>query len=317
MSDTRITTRTPFLGPAAWKGSDLRTDPAWTYVLSDEEVADVDAAVAHARRLGLSFDQLDTGTFPLPVLGPAIQEWVQALKFGRGFVLVKGLPVTRMTQEEATLAYCGIGRHMGAPTAQTPAGDLVGQVRATDDDPNDVAVRRYKTTLAQSLHTDGSDVVGLLCLVPARAGGRSMIASSPSVFNAVLESRPDLVDLMFEPFYYDLYEQQAEGVDPFYPVPLCREDGGQLSTYYIRFVIDQAQRHAAVPRHTEAQLELLDLIDRLATSDELRLDMDFEPGDMQFLKNSVILHGRTAYQDDDDPAKRRHLLRLWLMLYDH
>jgi hypothetical protein len=124
-----------------------------------------------------------------------------------------------------------------------------------------------------------------------------------------------LVELLFKPFYFDLYEQQAEGVDPFYSVPVCKDDGGHLSTYYIRFVIDQGQRHAAVPRLTERQVELFDLIDQLAGSEELCLDMDFEPGDIQFLRNSVILHGRTAYEDDPDPAKRRHLLRLWLMLH--
>jgi len=315
MSDTRITTRTAFHGPAEWRGSELRTETSWIHRLSAEEIADIDAAVAQAQRLDLSLDQLDAASFPLPVLGPAIAGWAHALADGRGFVLVKGLPVGRMSEEEATLAYCGIGRHLGNPTSQTTAGDLIGQIRATDDDPNDVSVRRYKTTEAQSLHTDGSDVVGLLCLVPALSGGRSTIASALSVFNGVLENRPDLVDLLFEPFYFDLYEQQAAGVDPFYAVPVCKTDGGQLATYYIRFVIDQAQRHAAVPRLTVDQVELFDLIDALAGSDELRLDMDFEPGDMQFLKNSVILHGRSSYRDDANPAKRRHLLRQWLMLH--
>ena len=41
--------------------------------------------------------------------------------------------------------------------------------------------------------------------------------------------------------------------------------------------------------------------------------MDFRPGDMQFLKNAAVLHKRTAYEDWDDPARKRHLLRLWLV----
>jgi len=40
--------------------------------------------------------------------------------------------------------------------------------------------------------------------------------------------------------------------------------------------------------------------------------MEFQPGDIQLLNNAKILHAREAYTDHDDPAERRHLLRLWL-----
>jgi hypothetical protein len=40
--------------------------------------------------------------------------------------------------------------------------------------------------------------------------------------------------------------------------------------------------------------------------------MDFQPGDIQLLMNAKIRHAREAYQDHDNPARRRHLLRLWL-----
>ena len=84
---------------------------------------------------------------------------------------------------------------------------------------------------------------------------------------------------------------------------------------YLRWYIDKAQTHADVPRLTDAHVELLDLIDALAHDPELHLDMDFVPGDIQWLANRAILHSRTAYEDDDDPSRRRHLLRLWLTLH--
>ena len=40
--------------------------------------------------------------------------------------------------------------------------------------------------------------------------------------------------------------------------------------------------------------------------------MNFLEGDMQFLKNSVVLHARTDYEDWDSAEEKRHLLRLWL-----
>ena len=56
----------------------------------------------------------------------------------------------------------------------------------------------------------------------------------------------------------------------------------------------------------------MDLLDELAASDTFRLDMDFQPGDIQFLHNHQILHARTAYEDYPEPERKRHLLRLWL-----
>jgi hypothetical protein len=44
------------------------------------------------------------------------------------------------------------------------------------------------------------------------------------------------------------------------------------------------------------------------------LDMDLQPGDIQLLSNHTNLHARTEYEDYEDLAKRRHLLRLWLSL---
>ena len=40
--------------------------------------------------------------------------------------------------------------------------------------------------------------------------------------------------------------------------------------------------------------------------------MELAEGDIQFISNHTVVHSRTAYVDHDDPAERRHLLRLWL-----
>jgi len=88
--------------------------------------------------------------------------------------------------------------------------------------------------------------------------------------------------------------------------------GGRLTTVYARDFIQAAQRFKHVPRLTGLQIEAMDLLDELAASDTFRLDMDFQPGDIQFLHNHQILHARTAYEDYPEPERKRHLLRLWL-----
>jgi len=65
---------------------------------------------------------------------------------------------------------------------------------------------------------------------------------------------------------------------------------------------------------SEEERELLDLYEQIASSPDLYLDMNFEPGDVQLISNHTVLHSRTEYEDWPDPSRRRHLLRLWLSL---
>ena len=54
-----------------------------------------------------------------------------------------------------------------------------------------------------------------------------------------------------------------------------------------------------VPRLTEKQEEALQFFNALARSDELRMDMDLQPGDIQLLYNHTMLHSRSAFDDHD------------------
>jgi hypothetical protein len=65
---------------------------------------------------------------------------------------------------------------------------------------------------------------------------------------------------------------------------------------------------------TPTQIEALDEMARIAASPELYLDMNIGEGDIQFLNNRTILHGRTNYEDTPEIATRRRMLRLWLQM---
>lgn len=67
---------------------------------------------------------------------------------------------------------------------------------------------------------------------------------------------------------------------------------------------------------TNEQTAALEALEATANDPALYLDMEFRPGDIQLLKNSVILHKRTEYQDWEEPDRKRHLLRLWLAAPD-
>lgn len=309
--------RTPLRTPAAWCGRDERNKRDWIYELGEADVAELDAALADAKESGHTLETLQRADFPLPRLQPAIARWMSDLDRGRGFVLVRGVPVWRYTEAEAAIVYWGLGLHMGTAVSQNAAGDLLGHVRDTGAHPNHPSVRLYKTREPLGFHCDGSDIVGLLCLQSAKAGGASRIVSSVSVYNELLSRCPDLVPLLYEPFYWDRNEEQRPGEPPYFVLPICFSHDGRLRTFYIGWYIRNAQRHADVPRLTAQQIELLDTLDAIAADPAFHLEMDFRPGDIQWLKNAVILHSRTEYEDFAEPARKRHLLRLWLTAHEH
>ena len=80
--------------------------------------------------------------------------------------------------------------------------------------------------------------------------------------------------------------------------------------YYLR----SAQRLDGVPPLSDAQNEALDMFDALADDPALNLEFALAPGDLLFVHNHTVLHDRTAYEEWEDPARRRHLLRLWLAI---
>ncbi|MDG2303370.1 MAG: TauD/TfdA family dioxygenase [Candidatus Binatia bacterium] len=298
--------------PAAWRGADLVQDVSWRFRLTAEHVAELEAALCVAKRTGRPTGELTVEDFPLTALGSAIVSWRNALDGGRGFVLISGVPVERFGEADAQIFFWGLGLHLGRPGAQNPDGDLLGHVIDTGEDAANPLVRLYRTSSDIAYHCDAADVVGLLCLTKAKEGGLSRIASSVTVWNEVVRRRPDLASRLFDTFPLDIRNEERSGMAGWLPIPPCRYGGGQLRTFYHSDYFRSAPRHADAPALEGADLELLDLYDEIAVSEDVRLDMDLEPGDIQLVSNHTVIHARTGYEDT--PDARRHLLRLWLSL---
>jgi len=274
---------------------------------------------AARRELGRLAAALDDGEAPAPlepavhaVMAEATARTQAALRDGPGFCLIRGVPVEGRSRAALAALYTMIGRAIGRPTAQSFDGELITDVRDTGESPLDPDVRLYRTRAEQDFHTDGADVIGLLCLQPARAGGASRIVSSVRVFQVVRALRPDLAPLLFEPWFFQLPGARARGLPEALPRPITTFDGRKLETFFIGWYLRNAQQLASVPPLDEARRELLALYEATANDPALSLDMELRPGDVQWLRNAFILHKRTAYEDHPEPARKRHLLRLWL-----
>jgi len=306
----------PIESPAAWLGKDLREQEAiWRVRLSDEDLAEFDAGLDRLERDGIAIEKVDRSSLPLPRLAARIESWRHELMQGRGFVVVSGFPIERWGEARSALAFWALGHHIGVPGAQNPDGELLGHVRDYGEQADSPNVRLYRTTGNIRFHCDAADVVGLLCLQTARKGGQSRIASSVAIWNAIFERDPESARLLFEPFAHDLRGEHRPGQPGHANLqPCCLGEDGALRTFYHSEYFRSAARLpevGALPAHHEA---LLDRYDALGASPDFHLDMWLEPGDMQFISNHMIVHARTEYEDDPDPTRKRHLLRLWLSL---
>jgi hypothetical protein len=304
----------PVTDASAWVGSEIREREDLIYRLSDEEIGELDAALRSVQGRGLDVYSVTREDFLLSGLRKTLDGLLQELSRGRGFLLIRGFPRERYTQEECGIIFWGIGTYFGDAVSQNAQGDLLGHIRDTGREIGDPSVRGYQTRIRLPYHTDGSDVVGLFCDQTARKGGLSTLISSVAVHNRFLERRPDLLELMYQPFYYDRRGEVAKGQKPYYASPVYSCFKGDVSCRYIHGYIESSQRFQEVPRLTPEQREALALMDELTEDEDLRLAIQLEPGDMEFANNYTILHARTAFEDWPEPERKRHLFRLWLSI---
>lgn len=297
---------------AAWRGPEIARETSWVVTLSSSQIGEIEAAVAHAKARRSDLGTIGRGDFPLPELSSEISGWAGELGDGRGFMLIRGIPVDEWGEADSSIAYWGLGQHLGIPGGQNPDEELLGHVMDMGEEVSDPFVRRYRTAGNIAYHCDLADVVGLLCLRPAVNGGASRIVSSVSVYNELLRREPDLVGRLFEPFCLDT--RNESGGMPYVPVAPCRYADGVLRTFYHSDYFRSAPRHDEVPDFTAEEKALLDRYEEIASSPDLYCDMELQVGDIQLISNHFTMHARTAYDDDPDPAKKRHLLRLWLSL---
>ncbi|HVH81925.1 MAG TPA: TauD/TfdA family dioxygenase [Stellaceae bacterium] len=307
-------TLAPAEGPAAWFGPQIDYRVEGMHVLSAGEIAEIDAALAHLHSLGpLDFPDITPEKFPLPTLGGYFASLGEELRHGRGFLLLRGLPRERYSLDDIGLVYYGIGVHLGRPVAQSYQGELLGNVIDVSD--VEAQARGYHAGGGQRMHSDNCDVVALMCVRAARAGGISRIVSAAAVHNRLLETRPDLLEALCGEWVFRRMELDAQyGTGPLTKrVVIFSRESGQL-TCNVSGSYPYRAAKAGDWVMSSTQIEALDEMARIAASPELYLDMSIGEGDIQFLNNRTILHGRTDYEDSREIATRRHMLRLWLQM---
>ncbi|HEX6044509.1 MAG TPA: TauD/TfdA family dioxygenase [Pyrinomonadaceae bacterium] len=297
---------------SAWYGNDWATRSDWIEQLSEAEVEEVERMGRELERSEIDNGAISAPDVPLPTLAPRLQTTLDEVLNGRGFALIRGLPVNDWTKRQAAVAFLIIGARLGNLRMQNAQGHLLGHVRDlgySSDDPN---TRIYQTHERQTHHTDSCDVVALMCLRTAKSGGVSSLVSSTTIFNEIRRRRPDLLKVLLEPIETDRRGEVPANGKPYFTIPVFNYRHGLVSAIYQRQYIESARRFPDVAPLTPLQIEALDLLDELANDPKLNLMMELQPGDIQLVHNHTILHDRTAFEDHPEPDRKRHLLRLWL-----
>ena len=302
----------PVTDPADWNAATFSGSGSCSRELDAAEVQELTAVCEALEASGVGWNDTTRSDFPFRVLAPRLGQALNELRQGRGFVLLRGLPLGQWSKDRARLAAWGIGTWIGEHVSQTVQG--LRLVDVTDVTGKEPSPRQYKTSQELRLHMDpASDIIGLACVQDAKAGGDSVITSAVAVHNAMLAQRPDLLELLYRGFHWHRFGEGRPEDGPFTRelVPVFAQERGQLSCRYVRSPIAAGHREAGVPL-TDAQIEALDLFDKLCASPELRLSFRMQPGDLLLLNNLAVLHARTQFDDHPEIEKRRHMVRLWL-----
>ena len=297
----------------AWHSDEVSDESACTETFEGAELEEIDGALRAAMEKSEDVLEIGREDFPLPGLSTRLAGVERELIEGRGFVRLRGLDRDRYSQPEMEMIYWGIGAHLGQPWPQNKYGHVLGDVTDQAKDPNDPTARGNEIGGAPlPFHCDGSDLVGLMCLENGIEGGLSAVANSVSIHNTLVEESPELAAALYEPMPNDYRGEQAKGGQPFYMIPVFTEWSGRLFVRCIPPYIVASQRHEDAPRLSDTAKQALKRLVELTEDSAYHVHMELRPGDIQFINNYHVMHGRTAYTDQKEAGRVRHLKRLWL-----
>ena len=311
----------PFTGPGAWRRSDFASPEAWTHHLPPAVWSELDTALRRIREANRKYPRSPWRTSPplhsprppracATSSNPAAASWC-----------IRGLPIHRYSDEEAAIIYWGIATHLAKPIPQNAKDEYLFSVRDEgynfQRDYGAAGVRISRTASAIDFHTDSSaayagytpDIVSLLALQTAKSGGMTAIVSAQTLHNILREERPDCLQRLYAPYFFDRRAELRPGESPtlFAPVFTFRD---ALAIRYFRFNLMKGHETACAPL-TQADSEAIDVLESVSRREELAVSFPMQRGDIQFVNNRFVLHSRTAFEDHSEPERRRNLLRLW------
>ncbi len=299
---------------AAWRGEELSQRADWLRRMDDSEVAECLAAasrLADGAGDGCSHAELESR---MPTFTRRLQSIQFDLENRSGATLLRGFPLDQIDPAIVERLFVAAMSLIGTPVPQTADGATLFHVRDEGFAKDDPRARGPSSRNRLTFHSDRCDVIAFLCVQDAKRGGESEVVSSVALFETIKQLRPDLLRVLMQPFWYKRHNVDPGNEHAFYKQPVFSFCEGRFASSLLRVLIDRAYAEPQAPEMSEPQREALDLVESLACQPEMHFSFRQQPGDILLLNNFVTLHRRTEFEDDDDPQRRRHLLRLWLAM---
>lgn len=306
----------PYEHPAAWKASGVQGKEEFVVELTEKQCHALAQAVQKLKTEGKTdFHDIGPDEFALESISDDLADWRREINDGKGLLILRGFPVDTLPTDDIELMWFGLGTHFGRPVSQSAMGDLLGHVVNVGG--QDARERAYRNSRELRLHTDRCDTVGMFALQPAESGGFSSYCSALAIYNEMLQNHPHLLEPLWKGFHLHRFGEELPGDPPYskVPIPIISEKDGLPSVVLMRGYIDMAVDEFGMP-FSDQDREAMDLFEEIGNRPDFRLDFILERGEATLFNNSRILHRRSAFQDSDDPAKKRHLMRLWLNEWD-
>ena len=295
---------------AVWLGPSLAACEDWIYQLQTEEIDCLGEAGAtltcnHAEHDVNLTDRLQ------PLFG-CVQRLQHNLEHGSGATLVRGFPLDTLSTTQAGGLFWSLVQQIGFPVSQTAAGKRLFDVRDAGFAKQDPRTRGPNTRKKLSFHTDRCDVIGFLCVRQAKDGGENHLVSSAALYNRIAEERPDLLNVLMQPYPYQRHNVDRGNETAYCYQPIFSFCEGHFAGSFLRVLIDRADASGEVSPLSAIQREALDYLEATAELSEFQHRFRMKRGDLLFLNNWTTFHRRTEFTDWPEPERKRHLLRVWL-----
>ena len=242
-----------------------------------------------------------------PALSDLFAELRSTIMEGRGITIVTGLTRERYSDEQFKRIYWGFGTHLGNAVEQSMWGDKLGYVQKEE---NSETARGYRSDEELRMHSDSYELAGLMCVQKAESGGISGMCSTTTIHNRIVAEHPEFLEPLYRGFHYAIPEL-ANSSRPITAeqIPVFTWKDGKLCCMYSDGFMHAAAKKMDVPM-PDGLAEALAFCKATASSPEVCLSFQLEPGEMMLWHNWTNLHSRTSFQNSAE--RKRLLLRLWM-----
>ena len=313
-----MTKPSPRRVPAAWT-RDTIVPADWTVGLPPAAIGELLAVRDELRRAPVPLFLLDPGDFALDACRAVMAEVRRVTRSGPMFAVLDRLPMEELSRDEAIALYWLLSSLLARPVAQKLNGQMFFDVLDTGAKLKPGSgVRPTVTNVDLRFHNDNSynaappEYVCLLCLHPAMQGGVSQVMSVATVHETLQRRHPELMARLYRPFWYDRHAEHHDGEPTTFAAPIFER--GADGAIEARLALSEihagyALRGERMDNETAAALAA---VQSVFDQPELHVELDFAPGQIQYVNNRATGHARTEFVDFPEPERKRHLVRLWL-----